>query len=71
LVGVAVLRFDIPLSWEDGAEAFVRVRMRRDDGGGPILSDGIDDVKSIIVDGEGPTAPLGGDQFNAPLPGVS
>lgn len=70
-VGVAVLRLAIPASWLDEVEVFVRVRMRRDDGAGWIYSDGIDDVRSIIVNGEGPTAPLGGDQFNAPLPGVS
>lgn len=70
-IGVAVLRKDIPSSWSDGAEVFVRVRMRRDDSGTWIYSDGIDDVRSIIVNGEGPTAPLGGDQFTAPLPGVS
>jgi hypothetical protein len=71
VVGVAVLRLLIPVSWDDGSEVFVRVRMRRDDGAGWIFSEGIDDVRSIVVDGVGPTAPLGGDQFNAPLSGVS
>ncbi len=70
-LGLAMLTYDLPAQ-PHGTEVRVRLRMRRNDGTTPspdwVYSEN-PEIKTIVADAQGPSAPLGGDRFTAPLPG--